>query len=59
MVKMIMFGIENQRPMMVHGIDAHAMSIFNRLLPVAGSAMFSGVMKLANVDLFEDVFRED
>ena len=59
MVKMIMFGIENQRPMMVHGIDAHAMSIFNRLLPVAGSVMFSGVMKLANVDLFDDVFRED
>ena len=41
MVKMIMFGIEHKRPMMVHGLDAHAMSIFNRLLPVAGSELFS------------------
>lgn len=56
MVKMIMFGIEHQRPMMVHGFDAHAMSIFNRALPVSGSKMFSGVMKLAKIDLFKEVF---
>jgi short-subunit dehydrogenase len=59
MVKMIMFGIEHKSPMQVHGVDAHAMSVFNRLLPVAGSKLFSSVMKLANVDLFADVFRED
>lgn len=56
MVKMIMFGIEHQRPMMVHGFDAHAMSAFNRILPVNGSRMFSGVMKLAKIDLFKEVF---
>ncbi len=58
MVKMIMFGIENKRPMMVHGFDAHAMSIFNRLMPVAGSLLFSSIMKMANVDLFEEVFKD-
>ena len=58
MVKMIMFGIEHKRPMMVHGFDAHAMSLFDRLLPVLGSELFSAVMKAADIDLFNDVFRE-
>lgn len=58
MVKMIMRGIEYKVPMQVHGIDAHAMSIFNRLLPVAGSKLFSGVMKASNVDLFTEVFKD-
>lgn len=56
MVAMIMNGIEHQRPMMVHGFDAHAMSIFNRVLPVGGSKLFSGVMKIAKIDLFKEVF---
>lgn len=56
MVHMIMSGIERQRPMMVHGFDAHAMSAFNRLLPVKGSKMFSSVMKMAKIDLFKEVF---
>ena len=56
MVKMIMFGIEHKRPMLVHGLDAHAMSIFNRLLPVAGSELFSAIMKMADIDLFSEVF---
>ena len=58
MVKMIMFGIEHQRPMMVHGVDAHAMSVFDRLLPVKGSELFSAVMKMANIDLFKEVFSD-
>lgn len=58
MVKMIMFGIEHQRPMMVHGVDAHAMSVFDRLLPVKGSELFSSVMKMANIDLFKEVFSD-
>lgn len=58
MVKMIMFGIEHKRPMMVHGLDAHAMSAFNRLLPVKGSELFSLVMKLADIDLFSEVFKD-
>ncbi len=58
MVKMIMFGIEHKSPMQVHGLDAHAMSIFNRLLPVAGSKLFSSIMKMANIDLFSEVFKD-
>ncbi|MGN1202150.1 MAG: SDR family NAD(P)-dependent oxidoreductase [Eubacterium sp.] len=58
MVKMIMFGIEHKRPMMVHGLDAHAMSAFNRLLPVKGSELFSLVMKVADIDLFSEVFKD-
>ena len=56
MVKMIMRGIEYQYPMQVRGFDAHAMSAFNRLMPVYGSKLFSAVMKMANVDIFKEVF---
>lgn len=58
MVKMIMFGIEHKRPLMIHGMDAHAMSAFNRLMPVMGSELFSLVMKLADIDLFSEVFKD-
>ena len=58
MVKMIMFGIEHKRPLMIHGLDAHAMSIFNRMLPVKGSELFSFVMKVADIDLFNEVFKD-
>lgn len=56
MVKMIMFGIEHKMPMQVRGMDAHAMSICNRLLPVAGSKLYSTIMKAAKVDIFDEVF---
>lgn len=56
MVKMIMFGIERKMPMQVRGMDAHAMSICNRLLPVAGSKLYSTIMKAAKVDIFDEVF---
>lgn len=58
MVKMIMRGIEYRYPMQVRGFDAHAMSVFNRLMPVYGSKLFSGVMKLANVEIFKEVFTD-
>lgn len=58
MVKMIMRGIEYKYPMQVRGFDAHAMSTFNRLMPVYGSKLFSAVMKAANVDIFKEVFSE-
>lgn len=57
MVKMIMFGIEHKRPMMVQGLDAHAMSVFNRMMPVMGSQLFSAIMKAADIDLFNEVFK--
>lgn len=56
MVKMIIFGIERKMPMQVRGMDAHAMSICNRLLPVAGSKLYSTIMKAAKVDIFDEVF---
>lgn len=56
MVKMIMFGIEHKQAMQVHGFDAHAMSIFNRVMPVYGSKLFSSVMRMAKLDIFKEVF---
>ena len=58
MVRMIMRGIEYKYPMQVRGFDAHAMSTFNRLMPVYGSTLFSAVMKMANVDIFKEVFSD-
>ncbi|MCR5207963.1 MAG: SDR family NAD(P)-dependent oxidoreductase [Eubacterium sp.] len=58
MVRMIMRGIEFKYPMQVRGFDAHAMSSFNRLMPVYGSKLFSAVMKMANVDIFKEVFND-
>jgi short-subunit dehydrogenase len=58
MVKRIMRGIELKAPMQVRGFDAHAMSIFNRAMPVYGSKLFSSVMRMANVDLFKEVFSD-
>lgn len=57
MVKLIMSGIEHKRELQVHGLDAHAMSVFARLLPVNGARLFSAVMKAADIDMFGDVFR--
>ncbi len=57
MVKMIMFGIEHKQALQIHGMDAHAMSVFGKLLPVNGSRLFSAILKAADIDLFNDVFR--
>lgn len=58
MVKRIMRGIELKYPMQVRGFDAHAMSIANRIAPSYGSKLFSSVMRMANVDLFKEVFND-
>lgn len=58
MVKRIMRGIENKYPMQVRGFDAHAMSIANRIAPVYGSKLFSSIMRMANVDIFQEVFKD-
>lgn len=58
MVKMIMFGIERKQHLQIHGMDAHAMSVFGKLLPVNGSRLFSAIMKAADIDLFKDVFND-
>ncbi len=58
MVKMIMFGIERKQALQIHGMDAHAMSIFGKLLPVNGSRLFSAVMKAADIELFSEIFKD-
>ena len=58
MVRMIMRGIEYKYPMQVRGFDANAMWTFERFMPVLGSKFFSADMKIANVDLFKEVFEE-
>ena len=56
MVRLIMHGIERKHHLQVHGFDSFAMSAFNRMMPVHGSMLFSAVMKMANVDIFKEVF---
>ncbi|MDE5995726.1 MAG: SDR family oxidoreductase [Eubacterium sp.] len=58
MVKMIMFGIEHKQALQIHGMDAHAMHIFGKLLPVNGSRLFSAVMKAADIDIFSEIFKD-
>ncbi len=58
MVKMIMFGIEHKQALQIHGLDAHAMSLFGKLLPVNGARLFSAVMKAADIDIFNEVFKD-
>lgn len=58
MVKMIMFGIEHKQALQIHGLDAHAMSIFGKLLPVNGSRLFSAIMKASDIDIFSEVFKD-
>ncbi len=58
MVKMIMFGIGHKQALQIHGLDAHAMSIFGKLLPVNGSRLFSAIMKASDIDIFSEVFKD-
>lgn len=58
MVKRIMRGIENKYPMQVRGLDAHAMSVANRIAPVYASKLFSAVMRMADLELFREIFKD-
>lgn len=57
MVNWIMSGIGRKKELMVLGKDAVAMDIFGRLLPVTGSRLFSQVMKISKLPLFDEVFK--
>lgn len=59
MVKWIMNGIKKQHELMVFGMDAAFMNYFGRLLPVQGGRLFSAVMKMSKLPLFDGVFKED
>ena len=58
MVKMICNGIENKRELMIFGFDAEFMKIFGRLTPVQGGRLFSAVMKMSKLPLFDAVFKD-
>lgn len=59
MVKWIMNGINKQHELMVFGMDAAFMNYFGRLLPVQGGRLFSAVMKMSKLPLFDGMFKED
>lgn len=58
MVRMIVNGIIKKRELMIFGFDAQFMKIFGRLTPVQGGRLFSKVMKMSKLPLFDAVFKE-
>ncbi len=58
MVKMIMGDIKSKRPLGVHGFDAAFMNYFGRITPVQGGRLFSAVMKMSKLPLFDPVFKD-
>lgn len=59
MVNLIMNGISKKHSLMVFGMDAAFMNYFGRLLPVQGGRLFSAVMKMSKLPLFDGIFKED
>lgn len=58
MVNMIMNDIKTKRPLGVHGFDAAFMNYFGRITPVQGGRLFSAVMKMSKLPLFDPVFKD-
>lgn len=58
MVKMIMNDIKTKKPLGVHGFDAAFMNYFGRAMPVQGGRLFSAVMKMSKLPLFDAVFKD-
>lgn len=58
MVKMIMNDIKGQKHLGVHGFDAAFMNYFGRIMPVQGGRLFSAVMKMSKMPLFDPVFKD-
>ncbi len=59
MVNMIVRGIEHKSELMIFGFDAQFMKIFGRLTPVQGGRLFSAVMKMSKLPLFDAVFLDN
>ncbi len=57
MVKKIVKGFEHRKELMIFGADAQFMKIFGRITPVKGGKIFSSVMKMSKLPLFDDVFK--
>lgn len=58
MVNMIMRDISCRRPLGVHGFDAAFMNYFGRITPVQGGRLFSNVMRISHLPLFDPVFKD-
>ncbi|MBE6828331.1 MAG: SDR family oxidoreductase [Ruminococcaceae bacterium] len=58
MVKMIMRDVRHKRSLGVHGFDAGFMNYFGRITPVQGGRLFSNVMKISHLPLFDPVFKD-
>ena len=58
MVSLIEKGIWKKRADMVFGLDAHAMSIGNKLLGTACSRAASKVLEISKLSIFRDVFEK-
>lgn len=58
MVNMIVRGIEHKKELMIFGFDAQFMKIFGRITPVQGGRLFSAVMKMSKLPLFDAVFKD-
>lgn len=58
MVNMIMHDIKTKKPLGVHGFDAAFMNYFGRIMPVQGGRLFSTVMKVSKLPLFDPVFKD-
>lgn len=57
MCDLILRGMKNKRADMVFGVDAHLMSVGNKLLGTVCSHAASAVMKASGLDLFAKVFK--
>ena len=57
MCDLILRGMKNRRADMVFGVDAHLMSVGNKLLGTVCSHASSAVMKASGIDLFAKVFK--
>ncbi|MBR6568038.1 MAG: SDR family NAD(P)-dependent oxidoreductase [Clostridia bacterium] len=57
MCNLILRGMKNKRADMVFGVDAHLMSVGNKLLGTVCSHASSAVMKASGIELFARVFK--
>lgn len=58
MVNMIMSGLRKQKNLMVLGVDAVAMDLMGRSMPVLGSRICSTVLKMSKLPMFSPVFKD-
>jgi hypothetical protein len=53
-----MNDIKSTRQLGVHALDAAFMNYFGRIMPTQGGRLFSNVMKISKLPLFDPVFKD-